>query len=64
MEADGTGGRVPGFVCGLAGGILALVAIFRRGERAIAVYAAVVPLAWVVLFVLGPTVGAWLFGSE
>jgi hypothetical protein len=45
-------GAFPGFACGLAGGITGLVAIFRRGERALTVYAAVVPLVLVVLFVL------------
>lgn len=45
-------GAFPGFVCGLAGGILALLAIFRRGERAISVFAAAVPLVMVVVFVL------------
>ncbi len=41
-----------GLVCGFVGGILALVAIFRRGERAVAVFAAVLPLLMVVSFVL------------
>lgn len=45
-------GGFPGFACGLAGGVVALVAIFRRGERAITVFAAIVPLVFVVLFVL------------
>jgi len=45
-------GAFPGFACGLAGGIVALVAISRRGERAIAVFAATVPALLVVLFVL------------
>jgi hypothetical protein len=45
-------GGFPGFVCGLAGGFVALVAIFRRGERAFTVFAAIVPLVFFVLFVL------------
>lgn len=45
-------GAFPGLVCGLAGGILAAVAISRRGERALAVFAATVPAMFVVLFVL------------
>ena len=46
-------GGFPGLACGLVGGIVALVAIARRGERAIAVFAATVPAVLVVLFVLG-----------
>lgn len=46
-------GAFPGFVFGLAGGVVALVAILRRGERAIAVFAALVPFLFVVAFVLG-----------
>jgi hypothetical protein len=46
------GGALLPFGCGLAGGVVAVVAIARRHERAIAVYAALAPLAFVVLFVL------------
>lgn len=46
-------GAFPGFVFGLSGGVVALVAILRRGERAIAVFAALVPFLFVVAFVLG-----------
>ncbi|HSP72111.1 MAG TPA: hypothetical protein VLN26_07080 [Gaiellaceae bacterium] len=45
------GGAALAFASGLAGGVLALVAILRRGERALTVFAAVLPLAFVVLFV-------------
>ena len=45
-------GAAPGFAFGLAGGIAGLAAIFRRGERALAVYVAVAPLVLVVVFVL------------
>jgi hypothetical protein len=45
------GGAIAAFVSGLAGGVCALVAILRRGERALTVFAAVLPLAFVVLFV-------------
>jgi len=45
-------GAAPGFVSGLAGGVVALVAIFRRGERAITVLASILPLVLVVAFVL------------
>lgn len=46
------GGAALGFACGLAGGIAGLVAIVRHQERALAVYAALVPFAMVVAFVL------------
>ena len=46
------GGAVLGFVSGVTGGILAVRAIRRHGERALSVYAAVVPLVMVVAFVL------------
>jgi peptidoglycan/LPS O-acetylase OafA/YrhL len=45
-------GGWPGLVAGFAGGVLALVAIARRRERSLAAYAALVPFALVVLFVL------------
>jgi hypothetical protein len=48
----GPAGAAPGFALGLAGGVVGLVAIFRRGERAITVFAAILPLALVVAFVL------------
>ncbi|MEX0675156.1 MAG: hypothetical protein WD981_02620 [Gaiellaceae bacterium] len=44
-------GAFPSFAAGLAGGIIALLAILGRGERALTVYAAILPLAFVVLFV-------------
>lgn len=46
-------GGFPGLAFGLAGGVVALVAILRRGERALTVYAALVFLLNTVLFVLG-----------
>ncbi len=45
-------GGFPGLACGLAGGIVALVAIVRDGERAVTVFAALVPFVNVVVFVL------------
>lgn len=45
-------GAALGFVCGLAGGVVALTAIVRRRERAVTVFAAVIPLAIAVAFVL------------
>lgn len=41
-----------GVVCGLAGGVAALVAVLRDHERAVSVFAALVPLAIPVAFVL------------
>jgi hypothetical protein len=46
------GGASLAFVCGVAGGVAGLVAVFRRGERGLAVYAAFLPLLAVFGFVL------------
>jgi hypothetical protein len=46
-------GAFPGLVLGLVGGVVALVSITRRGERALLVFAATLPLLGVVVFVLG-----------
>jgi hypothetical protein len=46
------GGASLAFVCGIAGGVAGLVAILRRGERGLAVYATFFPLLAVVGFVL------------
>ena len=45
-------GGVPGLILGLAAGVVALVAIIRRRERAATVFASVLPLLTVVGFVL------------
>jgi len=45
-------GALSGFLGGLAGGIAALVAIFRRRERAITVFTALLPFVFVIAFVL------------
>jgi hypothetical protein len=45
-------GAALGFACGLAGGVAALMAIIRDRERAVAVFAAFLPLAVGVGFVL------------
>jgi hypothetical protein len=45
-------GGIPALALGLAGGVVALVAILRRGERGLAVLAAFLPFASVALFVL------------
>jgi hypothetical protein len=53
----GAGGGLS-FASGLAGGIVALVAIFRHRERALTVFlAVVVPPVQVVLFVLAELLG-------
>jgi hypothetical protein len=41
-----------GFACGIAAGVTALVAVFRRGERGLIVFSAILPLVAVVAFVL------------
>jgi hypothetical protein len=46
-------GGIPGLAFGLAWGVLALVSIFQRGERALTVFAALVPFFNAVGFVLG-----------
>ena len=46
-----------GFACGLAGGAAALVAIVRDQERAVTVFAALVPVAIAVAFVLAELIG-------
>jgi len=45
-------GGFPALLVGLASGVVALVAIARRRERALTAYLAVLPLALVVLFLL------------
>jgi hypothetical protein len=49
------GGAIP-LACGLAGGVIALVAIFRHGERSLAVFVALVPFLWAVAFVVAEIV--------
>ena len=49
-----------GFVCGLAGGVTALVAIVRDRERAVTVFAALVPLAIAVGFGLAELIASTL----
>jgi hypothetical protein len=45
-------GGVPGLVLGLAAGVVALLAVVRRGERALTVFAALVPFLNVVVFLV------------
>jgi hypothetical protein len=53
LEPHGASGGFPGLAFGLVGGVLALVVIFRRGERALTVFAAFVPFLNALGFVLG-----------
>jgi hypothetical protein len=50
-------GAALGFVSGLAAGIIALMAIIRERERAVTVFAALVPLAIAVAVVLAEVIG-------
>ena len=45
-------GAALGFVCGLAGGVTALMAVIRHRERALIVFVALVPLVIAVAFLL------------
>jgi hypothetical protein len=45
-------GAALGFVCGLGGGIAALIALTRRRERALTVLVAIVPLIIAIAFIL------------
>jgi hypothetical protein len=45
-------GAAIGFVCGLAGGVAALMAIIRDRERALTVFVALAPLVIAVAFLL------------
>ena len=47
------GGAGLSFLCGLAGGIIALVAIIRQRERSWAVWLALLPMLNVFVFFLG-----------
>jgi hypothetical protein len=44
-------GAWPGFVAQLTGGVLALVAIIRKRDRALTVYVSVMPMLFVIWFV-------------
>jgi hypothetical protein len=50
-------GAALGFVCGLTGGAVGLLAIVRDRERAVTVFAAVVPLVVAVAFVVAELIG-------
>ncbi len=44
-------GAWPGFLVGIAGGVLALLAIIREKDRAITVIVAVMPMLFVIWFI-------------
>jgi hypothetical protein len=46
-----------GLVCGLASGLVALTAIVRDRERGVTVFAALVPVAVAIAFVLAEVIG-------
>jgi hypothetical protein len=47
------GGAMLGFICGLAGGVLALIAVIRWQERSWLVFLSILPLFGVLFFLLG-----------
>ena len=47
------GGAILGFICGLVGGVLALIAVIRQHERSWLVLLSILPLFWVLFFILG-----------
>ena len=47
------GGACLGFLCGLAGGIIGLMAIIREHERSLLVWLTILPGIFVILFLLG-----------
>lgn len=47
------GGAIIAFICGLAGGILALFAVIRQHERSWLVFLSILPMLSVIFFLLG-----------
>jgi len=47
------GGAILSFICGLAGGVLALIAVIRQHERAWLVFLSILPMFSVLFFILG-----------
>ena len=47
------GGAMLSFLCGLAGGIIALIAVIRQQERSWLVFLSVLPMLNVFIFILG-----------
>ena len=46
------GGALLSFLCGLAGGIIALIALIRQGERSWLVFLCLLPMLNVIVFIL------------
>ena len=42
-----------GFLCGLTGGIVAFIAVIDQQERSWLVFLSILPLVWVLMFILG-----------
>ena len=47
------GGAILGFICGLVGGVLALIAVIRQHERSWLVFLSILPMFSVLFFILG-----------
>jgi len=47
------GGALLGFLCGLVGGLIALIAMIRQQERSWLVFLSILPMLWVIAFILG-----------
>jgi len=47
------GGAIPSFICGLVGGVLALIAVIRQHERSWLVFLSILPMFSVLFFILG-----------
>jgi multisubunit Na+/H+ antiporter MnhB subunit len=47
------GGALVAFTCGLAGGVLALIAMIRQRERSWLVFLSLLPMLFVLSFILG-----------
>lgn len=47
------GGGLPGQICGLVGGVLALIAVIRQHERSWLVFLSILPMFSVLFFILG-----------
>jgi hypothetical protein len=47
------GGAMLGFLCGISGGVIALISVIRQHERSWLVFLSILPLLWVFIFILG-----------
>ncbi|MEI7845517.1 MAG: hypothetical protein WCK35_06920 [Chloroflexota bacterium] len=47
------GGAIFGFICGLTGGVLALIAVIRQHERSWLVFLSILPMLTVFFFIIG-----------